>query len=326
MREGYRIMLKSLKIYARNIYNNDVRYVVAYDYTKKIQLLKKPTKLKKSLVMSGAVLKNLCRIINGFRDKKGVVLPQVELVLTTRCTLRCKNCSNLMQFYGNDTIKPYDVDLKKNKHAIYRMLKAVDRINTFNLLGGEPFLYKDIGEIISYLGKQEKIGQIEVTTNGTVVPDDSVCRIMADNRVIVHISNYGSLSRNVAKLKENLRKHGVVFRELFLNSKWIDPGDMRKRGRSEDELKQQFKSCGNECRSLLDGHLHRCPRSSHGMDLEFIPDIKENYVDLLDKRMSLRDLRRKIKRTVLDCEFIIACDYCDFGISPIKEVVPGEQV
>lgn len=67
---------------------------------------------------------------------------QLELALTTRCSLRCRDCMNLMQYYE----MPADVPLKKNKWAIDSFLRCVDAVCDFFVLGGEPFLYAGLKE------------------------------------------------------------------------------------------------------------------------------------------------------------------------------------
>lgn len=310
-----------------NIYNDIIRPAVAYDYTRMISRYQSASKSKKYICMGRAICKNLPKIIKNSRTNKGCVIPQVELIVTTGCSLRCKNCSQLMPLYGAKTRFPYMTDIEMNKKAITNLLEAVDRVNTFHILGGEPFLYKDLKYLVNFLGKKENIGQIEITTNGTILPDDDeFYRILSENRVIVHMSNYGKLSKKIPELKERFAKNNVVYRELFLDSDWIDPGNEKKRGRSVDELKRQFANCATECRGILNGKIHRCSRSAHLMDLSIMEDKPEEYVDLLDEQLNTLERRKKIIDVLLNSEWIEACDYCDFGIEPVIWVRPGEQI
>lgn len=75
---------------------------------------------------------------------KYLFIYQIEMVVTTKCSLRCKDCSNLMQYYKS----PYHVDIKKNLKALKNLLDNVDEIGTLTFLGGEPLLYPDLVELL----------------------------------------------------------------------------------------------------------------------------------------------------------------------------------
>ena len=59
------------------------------------------------------------------------------------------------------------------------------------VLGGEPFLNKDLDKIINKLLKSNKIQRIEVVTNGTIIPNNKeLLNILSNSRVNISISKY----------------------------------------------------------------------------------------------------------------------------------------
>lgn len=269
-------------------------------------------------------IRNLSIFLNLLTGRKFYV-PYTELPLTMRCTLRCKECANLMQYYE----KPYDVPLEVNIAAMEKLLECVDGIFLFGLIGGEPFLYPKLVEIIRFLLAQKKIDHIMLTTNGTVIPDGSVLSALSDRRVSVTISDYGDISRNKKKLVEELERYGVKYRIVWESGdeQWFKCSGMSGRGRTDAELRHQFLQCTMTCRTILNGKLHWCPRSAHGTDLSFVAQRKEDYVDLLEQGISNQEMKKRIHNFLREeKDYIMACDHCDLGTPYLESAVPGEQM
>ena len=91
-------------------------------------------------------------LINIFLLRR-VYLPRIEVSITTFCSLKCKDCSNLMQFYD----KPYHVSAEQVIASIERVLNAIDSLEQLVILGGEPFLHPEFERIINYANKHKKV-------------------------------------------------------------------------------------------------------------------------------------------------------------------------
>ena len=105
----------------------------------------------------------------------------------------------------------------------------------------------------------------------------------------------------------------------------MDYGDTTKKNKSYNELKKQFRRCNHICKSLLNGQLHLCPRSSHGTDLGIITNNEDDYINLLDKTISIEE-KKKLIIKLFKKKCILACDYCDFATSKSKKIPVAEQV
>lgn len=95
-----------------------------------------------------------------------VAVNSVDLTITEKCSLRCKDCSNLMQFFE----KPKDASLEKSLIAIDKIADAVDAVNEIRVLGGEPFLSKDFSKYMNHICKIRNVGTIVVYSNATIIP------------------------------------------------------------------------------------------------------------------------------------------------------------
>ena len=234
----------------------------------------------------------------------------LDFVLTTRCTLRCEKCANLMQYYEH----PIDVEFDVNINGIKRILAVVDRIGELHVIGGEPFIYKRLKDVLVEILKYENIDQIKIITNATVCPppDDTIWSIMSNQRISVRISDYGDLSKKKYEIIKHCSEHFICC-EIDENKIFYNPGNMQNRGRTEKELNKVFEECGTICRSLFNGELHYCPRSAHGVDLGYVKKREEDYIDILSD-LSDEELRNKITELSYKHNYIEACNYCDIRL------------
>ena len=69
-----------------------------------------------------------------------------------------------MQYYA----KPVDEDFEQCIKSIDKFLNTVDYVFEIRVLGGEPFMYKRIYEVIEHLYKYDNYGKIQINTNGTI--------------------------------------------------------------------------------------------------------------------------------------------------------------
>lgn len=244
--------------------------------------------------------------------------PSVGLCVTTRCSLRCKYCNNLMCYYE----KPQDIPYDTIAASLDKIAELSDRIFNLFILGGEPFLYDRLADVLEHTLSLPQIAHIDILTNGTVpIKSERLLKLMKSERVHVTITDYGY--GKVDEFCKVLSDNGCSY---FCDKArvWYDYGNMRKRGKTEEELKNQFKKCLADCKEILNGELHRCPRSSNGMNLGLVPNVREDYLDLLDEE-------RPVSREELfffyynRTEPIQACDYCDYAHAELPVVPTGKE-
>lgn len=135
---------------------------------------------------------------------------QMQISLTNKCNLRCSYCYALYPERPDP-----DLSTEEIKDLISQM--AALGTKRINLVGGEPLMRKDIGEIISHI-KKFKI-ECAMTTNGYFVPHkieqlksiDLVC-ISLDGAETAHDINRGkgSYKRAMEAIRE-LKKNGIRF-------------------------------------------------------------------------------------------------------------------
>ena len=247
-------------------------------------------------------------------------LRHVEVVLTTFCTLNCKGCSALMPLYTRDYKR--HIDFEVIAKSIRGLTRVVDYVDRLRLLGGEPLLYPHLYDVLCLIQSQKMINQVEIVTNGTLmIKDERVIKILKDGKCMITISEF--VRGGDAKLIQQLKENGINYR-MYSRGSWLDFGEVTEKGWNNAELRDNFLFCKEahqQCNSVLNGILYLCPRESHGANLALIPIKKNEYIDLLDDKITKKQMSSFVYRSSL----IEACKYC--GVSRKMNNIPvAEQV
>lgn len=214
--------------------------------------------IKISLKILRGLLNRIPSAIVNLRLLCGKVdMPYFELVLTTRCSLRCESCNNLMQYF--DAKNVYTCTLDGILEALQTLLKHIDSVYNVRIIGGEPLLFKDIAKVVEFLDNEPKVKSFDIVTNGTIAPKkDLLVALAKSNKSYVSISDY-SISPNIkiplryeeiiASLKAYNISHSMLFGDN--DAKWINPQGVYKRNRTKLDIIKNFKSCLMPCVSVM---------------------------------------------------------------------------
>ncbi len=225
----------------------------------------------------------------------------LEVVITERCSLRCRNCSSLMPYYDC----PDNLDIDKVIEDIKKVVLAVDSIGEVRILGGEPFLNAQIDELIEYLAHENKIRSITVYTNGTVIPSEGVLQAIERNNVFVHISDYGIKNERRRQLIDILESNNIQF-SCRKYSSWFDFGKVEKNSFNDLELQKIFTNCSSaQCFTLHRGKIFHCPRSAHAHMLGVVQLPDEEYVDVGEE-----NLKKRVNELLHRKNYIATCAFC----------------
>ena len=249
-----------------------------------------------------------------------LVVPRLNVVVTSRCTLKCKHCSSLMTHYE----EPGDFDTSRMTTSLDRIFSCIDVVCRVEVLGGEPFLNRDTPLIVKHLLDSGKVLHVDVVTNGTILPDVKVLEKLKDTRLSIVIDDYGALSKKLSSFSDMLRKMQIDYR-VNKHWAWADLGDFESRNLSGKQLEDLFAKCNfNTCTELLDGRLYRCPRSSHGTNIGVIPEYRDDFINLLEEPPG--SLKDRLHLFFHDKKFIHACNHCNGNTGNSLNLPPAEQL
>lgn len=235
-------------------------------------------------------------------DETKTYLRSLDIMITTKCSMKCKSCANLMQYY---------VDAKNTDEGILSYVKTlsenVDAISEFRVIGGEPLMNKHWAKIVNGVIEQDNKREVFIYTNGTIAPKDDDLKSFEGKEVNFYITNYGKLSKNVDRMVESLEKHGIAYMNKPADY-WVDCATIREHKRPPKDNKIVFEECcAKHFYTLLNGKLYTCPFIANAANLKAIPLTNSDFVDLTDTN---QDLRGKISKLVNMRNFFPACDFC----------------
>jgi len=250
----------------------------------------------------------------GYFSKDKLFLRSVDVVITEKCSLKCKDCSNLMQYYD----KPVDVSFSEVVSDFNKLTKHLDGIFEVRLIGGEPFMNKDIYKILEYLYTKDSIFKIVVYSNAMIPIRQEYAHLLTNDKLVFSLTNYGGLAKNTPKVVAQLKEFGAAYR-LHPPENWTDSGEIGDFNRDADGIQTIFENCcGKNLLTLTKGKLYRCPFSANADRLRAIPDDPLNYVSAEASPAQMRHFTRDIK-------FLPACNYCKGRSFDSPSIVPAVQ-
>jgi len=236
-------------------------------------------------------------------DESKTYLKSIDVVITTKCSLNCESCANLMQYY---------VAQKNTDHEILKSVKIlsenVDHISEYRIIGGEPLMNKEWANITKGILDQDPKRSVYIYSNGTICPKDEQLEMFHGKKLLFYLTDYDHLSRNMEKVVAALKKHGIGYYRKPVGN-WVDCSNIRKHNRTPERLRQVFKECcATALYTLLSGKLYTCPFIANAANIKAIPNNQADYVDLFSND---RNLKQKISKLVKMKNFFPACDFCD---------------
>jgi organic radical activating enzyme len=259
-----------------------------------------------------------------FKYKNIVHIFQSDVLVTEKCSLNCSHCNMFMPHYEF----PIHMELDTIISDIDSYFKIVDYVSVFHLVGGEPFLYPNIENVIKHILENyiTKIDKLIITTNGTILPKDTIIQLLKDNDVILSVSDY---SDKLEFIKSKITKVLDVYKNNNINHyvrneiEWYDFGDLRvSKKLPTDELIKHFDSCTAPFRGLNDGKFYYCHLNTSAVRTKIFPLNENDYVDI--NTISKEELL-KFDLGYTDLGYITFCDNCNGCNTGIKVPVSYEK-
>lgn len=197
-----------------------------------------------------------------------VFLPSLQISITGRCNLKCKNCTNFVPYY-----KPYHRSLKDICDDIDYLFTKVDFINELPILGGETFLHENLKEIVVYLcgHYRNKFGFLHIYTNGTIDISNNeelvtvLVRWKESTRVF--ISDYSNTNSDLKKKIDCFEKVLVKYEIPYsrnMHMQWSDVGIISQEYVKRNNMQNFVRLCSQPCRDYENKKIYYCAVAKFG--------------------------------------------------------------
>ena len=242
-------------------------------------------------------------------DFKVPFLNYLETNVVDYCNLNCKGCAH----FSNICTKEAYLDLKEYKSDL-KLICQNFNVYCFRLLGGEPLLHPNIGEVIRITRYYLPCSRLFLVTNGLKIQQlkQEILDIIRENRIIITISVYKKNQNQMNNIINILKENSIMY---LINDDYFSDGHVieyfNKRLMLSKKIKDDYKNltCGGRfCKFLRNGKISKCYYPllieilNNHFNIHF--EVSENdYIDLKKITNAWEEIE-KMKRK------IPFCDYC----------------
>lgn len=243
--------------------------------------------------------------VDGFNGKN-LVIPTLEIFVTECCTLRCRDCSHLIKYYEH----PHHYNMDQILQSLKNFLRVVDYVEEVIILGGEALLHTELTGLLDFCGESEKISDITIISNGTIIPRQDIVEAMKRNKVRLRLSDYGKLSTKLTEVQQLCDEQEITC--FVLHELWTDMGKIYEHDYTMEELKSIFKDCPFAFSLLLlNGMLCRCAHVAHLNNLRRIDSAEHDCIDFSSLSDEEIETKREKLRQYLKIDYLEGCHYCN---------------
>jgi organic radical activating enzyme len=257
----------------------------------------------------------LSRILPGKLWVSHLGVPAVQ-----HCNLRCAACSHAAPLLPKSFVSPDQLkdDLEKLSQHL--------RVGEFRILGGEPLLHPNLGDLIEVVRRSKISSSICLVTNGVLIHTlDPVLWKSLDR---LWVSFYPGIRTGMpqAEISQRCKDYRVKFTPLVIDH--FQQKLLNEYNDDEELVRKIFQKCNEaqawRCYTILDGYFFRCaiaPQTKIRLAI-----AGQNYLGYQIDGLDIQDrknLRRRLKDYAFSKQPLGACHYC---IGSSGKMVPHVQL
>lgn len=295
---GRRIQYFHHFLLQKDIYDYEQRALIEYDRCREQRNMRQPAEME--------YFKR--KLKRAEKDNK-YIISRIAVSVTNQCSLRCRDCNNLMPYCKDK----FTIDVKEQIRDLEKLLSYVDEIINVEVIGGEPFVYRQLPELLQYVCDSPKIKFVEITSNGTILPPEEILDLLKNPKVCVLLSDYGKVNSKKANRTYKYLKQNQICVQNLKNREWIQAGNIERRKKSKMRLKYEYFHCNarKDCRTLYRGRLYVCGRAPILDELGLLTD-DSSFIDIR-KMKADKIIGKKLLYEFFKNDYAESCAYCDYS-------------
>ena len=235
--------------------------------------------------------------------------------LTDRCNLKCVSCNNFCPLVPDDA---KDKPIEQIKADLLLLSKFREHIKLVSLMGGEPTLRKDLGEIAEFARSLFPFSIICIATNGILFQRIlDIKDIIKRNRITVSVTKYPFgdkaeeiyeiLERELGENFDDMQRGTGLVQEMqwqMLSNKFVNSTD------------EDIRTCRmrEACAQLMDGKLYMCNCTA---DFKFLKEYFKSEIKIQTDGTEYVDLNTCTAEDIYDLTYNripLICRYCKEAI------------
>lgn len=241
---------------------------------------------------------------------KKAIITKLEFHVCDHCNLNCKGCSHFAPIYDESF-----ANIVSFEQDVYQLSRIFDNILRFRLMGGEPFLNKELPLFINAVRKFFPNSRIEIVTNGLVLEkvDESIWKAIREAKAILNISLYPPTHKILDSLIAFLDNKTIEYEVgsgLIQNNDSGIIEEFHKNLTMKNNHSQWIaasKCMGGRCHYLRNGKISKCaiPLLAEDINKYFGTNFiatQDDYVDIYDD-VSPWEMARKLYYATPFCKY-----------------------
>lgn len=238
----------------------------------------------------------------------GKSIPFLNAITGTACSLKCRDCGNLIPYVEQVFYQADDIikDLKK-------ILSVYNGIEILQIQGGEALIYPEIVKLLKYAIGEDRFTRVLFATNGIGPVTPELIDVIKDTpKLQVRISEYSPYIVP-RKFIEALERDNIPFSKYTFQTytgEWYDMGGIDMQRETDDQIvSERFQNClFNICATLENGIIGRCARSTVARQVFPLSDRLDDYINI---RKLKPWQKQKIFEYFENKKCMEACYYCN---------------
>lgn len=297
----------------------------AFEYYTSTYFMNEVYKVDSKFIEEENYLKPLNITNNQHIDSNEVYIKHLDLSITEKCSLNCRDCAHFMPYYKS----PKHMDKNKLLDYIDRVDEIFDIVDELNILGGEPLINPDVYDIIQYAQTKKSIKKIHIVTNGTIIPDKKQLALLDKTKLLVVISKY-KLSTKIDDIINICKELNIDYNCIIIDE-WTESNNLNIKEKSISELRNIYHWCfARNCHIVVDGKLFNCAFLSNTYRLKAIPQKSIQFIDLMDDMKTINEIKEGVKHYLYGQDYLYACNYCKgrslLEINPIPSAIQTKEI
>jgi organic radical activating enzyme len=265
-------------------------------------------------------------IFNNLKSFLSSILPgklwvlSLEIPAVQHCNLRCAACDHAAPLLPEAFVSPDQLrdDLER--------LSQHMRVGEFRILGGEPLLHPNLGDLIEVARQSNISRRICLVTNGVLI--HTLAPVLWKSLDRLWVTFYPGIRTGMsqAEIRQRCKDYRVKFTPVIIDH--FQQLLLDKYNDDEKLVKTIFQKCAKaqrwHCYTILNGYFFRCATAPQtkirlAMAGKDYPGYHMDGLDIQDRTI----LRGRLKDYAFSKQPLEACHYC---LGSIGKMMPHFQL
>lgn len=231
----------------------------------------------------------------------GGLVNTIQFDITDKCNLNCALCSHFSPLVKEENCYSLEQFTKDAR----RLRELTEHVGCIGLWGGEALLHPELDKIIDVTRQIFNDSQVQVGTNGILIPtiSDQILDAVKRNDCTMMISGYPPTMKMVEKIENRLKEKEIKYVVTPVNSFF-----KRYELQGDHDMMERHANCGSKiCHVVKNGTYSSCyvPYGAEVFNNFFGKkfDADSSIFDLYENGLDMISFTGKVKGVLDICRF-----------------------